>query len=116
MVPVLKNNIDDILQEIKQNYDFLMRRNKNLKAENELLKSAQYKDKELQRLKSELDYERSKLSFYISEKGKRKRDEFIDNHKCTRGISFHYEFYPTGLGNVAYYVCGCGEKVMLEDI
>ena len=65
MVPVLKNNIDDILQEIKFNYDFLMQRNKNLKEENELLKSEQYKDKELQRLKSELDYERSKLSLYI---------------------------------------------------
>ena len=37
MAPVLKNNIDDILQEIKFNYDFLMQRNKNLKEENELL-------------------------------------------------------------------------------
>lgn len=116
MVPALKNNIDDILQEIKQNYDYVSRSNRFLKAENELLKSEQYKDKELQRLKSELDYERSKLSFYISEKGKRKRDEFIDNHKCARGISCHYEFYPTGLGDVAYYVCGCGKKIMLEDI
>ena len=70
-MPVLKNNIDDILQEIKLNYDCLMQRNKNLKEENELLKSEQYKDKELQKLKSELDYERSKISFYISEKGKK---------------------------------------------
>ena len=68
MVPVLKNNIDDILQEIKLNYDCLMQRNKNLKEENELLKSEQYKDKELQKLKSELDYERSKISFYIRKK------------------------------------------------
>ena len=49
-MPVLKNNIDDTLQEIKFNYDFLMQRNKNLKEENELLKSEHYKDKEIQRL------------------------------------------------------------------
>ena len=49
MALVLKNNIDDILQEIKLNYDFLMQRNKNLKEENELLKSEHYKDKEIQR-------------------------------------------------------------------
>ena len=113
---VLKNNIDDILQEIKLNYDFLMQRNKNLKEENELLKSEQYKDKELQKLKSELDYERSKISFYISEKGKKKRDEFIESHKCTRGICCHYEFHPTGIGDVAYYVCGCGKKVVIEEL
>ena len=111
-----KNNIDDILQEVKLNYDFLMQRNKNLKEENELLKSEQYKDKELQRLKSELDHERSKLSFYISDKGKKKRDEFIKSHKCARGISCHYEFYPTGIGDVAYYVCGCGKKVIIEEL
>ena len=116
MMPVLKNNIDDILQEIKLNYDFLMQRNKNLKEENELLKSEQYKDKELQRLKSELDHEGSKLSFYISDKGKKKRDEFIESHKCARGISCHYEFYPTGIGDVVYYVCGCGKKVIIEEL
>ena len=115
-MPVLKNNIDDILQEIKLNYDCLMQHNKNLKEENELLKSEQYKDKELQKLKSELDYERSKISFYISEKGKKKRDEFIQSHKCTRGISCHYEFHPTGIGDVAYYVCGCGKKVVIEEL
>ena len=116
MVPVLKNNIDDILKEIKLNYDCLMQRNKNLKDENELLKSEQYKDKERQRLKSELDHERSKLSFYISDKGKKKRDEFIESHKCARGICCHYEFYPTGIGDVVYYVCGCGKKVVIEEL
>lgn len=116
MVPVLKNNIDDILQEIKRNYDYVSRLNKNLKAENKLLKTEQYKDKELQRLKAELERQRSLITFYISEKGKKKRNEFIDKHKCSGAINCHYEIYPTGIGEVIYYVCGCGERVMLEDI
>lgn len=116
MRTILSRNIVDILDEIKERYEDIEQRNKKLVEENKLLKSEHYKDEEIQRLKAELDKEREMIAFRISEEGKKKRNDFFVSHKCDKMVNCHYEIYPTGIGEVIYYVCGCGEKVMLEDI
>ena len=58
----------------------------------------------------------ARFHFTYLKKEKKKRDEFVRSHKCTRGISCHYEFYPTGIADVVFYVCGCGEKIVIEEL
>lgn len=109
------SDIDNALKTIKIMYERLNTRFERLNEENEKLKSGVYKDEELQRLKKELDDVYSCMLFKLTEEGVRCRDEFISKHKCGKSANAHYTIYPTGLGDVIYYECGCGEKVIIDD-
>lgn len=55
------------------------------------------------------------MYFYVSEKGVKLRNEFIATHKCSGLRNCSYKFVPTGIGEVVYFSCGCGDSVMIED-
>lgn len=94
------NNIEDTLQQIYDHFNDILSRNEFLEKENKRLKSENYKDEELIRMKEQ--YDKMKEDYYrgfpitIEQKNK------INEWKLSKGFksnnTYHYEFYPTAIG------------------
>lgn len=105
----IHESIKEDLQRIYDHYRAVTSRNEYLEKENERLKSEAYKDEELAKMKKE--YEKMKADylrgFSISEKEDKEIKEWEKKmiEKCpgnggTIGGRFHYEFIPTGIGDI----------------
>lgn len=64
---------------------------------------------------AETKNDEKRLFFYVTDKGVKVRDEILKAHQCDGLRNCSYKFVPTGIGDVSYFVCGCGLQVMLED-
>ena len=118
--------------------DFIERQRgaiENLKRENAELRDNFYKDKELSRMKTELEGLRVEMSkgFPISKTEHEAINNWIKEHEATAhnaktleerlarhgaaGRGYRYIFYPTGLGTFGEVVCtDCGEKFLFQNI
>lgn len=106
-IPMILKDIKYSLQEVYDNFRTVGDTNEYLRKENERLKSEQYKDEELARLKEE--NEKLKADYYrgfpISEEEKKKIDEWknsLPEVPITKlgaiGGRYIYEFTPTSIG------------------
>ena len=101
----------------------LLKENNELTAENKSLKSKQYKDAELAKLKSEIDRLRRILnqSFTVNEREKESIKEWYKEHsdKMHNGRDFNYvyEFTPTAIATFGDCICTtCREKARQKAI
>lgn len=128
-------NIDELLQKIKNAFDEKNKKIKVLKNENYELKDSHYRDKELSRLKAELDNAKQDLyrGFPITEdelnkinEWKRKHEEEVHGLKtmedrleaqgCISGV-YEFRFIPTSIGVVGEVICSrCGEKFTFQEL
>lgn len=115
---IMKNGVDKLLWEINEKFNLILSENKRLANENIAIKSEIYKDEEIKRLKSKIDELNKRKIGLMSPQGEERFKSFTEQHllKCPSGQEYHFEIYPTSLGNVIYCVCGCGDKKNIEDI
>ena len=103
---IFLHSIKEDLQNVYDHFRSLEYRNEYLKEEIERLKSEQYKDEELSKMKE--NYDRMKNDYYrgfpISEEEDKKINEWIDGQMKKNpssagaiGGRFRYEFVPTSL-------------------
>lgn len=64
---------------------------------------------------AETKSDEKRLFFYVTDKGVKVRDEILKTHQCDGLRNCSYKFVPTGIGDVSYFVCGCGLQIMLDD-
>lgn len=128
-------NIDELLQKIKNAFDEKNKKIKVLKNEIYELKDSNYRDKELSKLKAELDNAREDLyrGFSITEddinrinEWKRKHEEEAHGLKtmedrqmaqgCMGGV-YEFRFIPTSIGIIGEVICSrCGEKFTFQEL
>lgn len=112
---IILNDVKEDFQRLYDQFRNLEGQIKYLQQENKRLKSKQYKDEELARMKK--DYEEMKSDYYrgfpISEKEHNKIQEWIDKQmKKHPGVGgaiggrFRYEFIPTGIGTSGTIIDG----------
>ena len=100
---ILKD-IENVFQELYDQYRCVVQENESLRKENERLKSETYKDEELARMKKE--YERMKADYFrgfsISESEEARINRWIKQRPdvVSPGIGerFLYDFIPTSIG------------------
>ena len=106
---IFLHSIKEDLQNVYDHFRSLEYRNEYLKEEIERLKSEQYKDEELSKMKE--NYDRMKNDYYrgfpISEEEDKKINEWIDGQMKKNpssagaiGGRFRYEFVPTSIGTI----------------
>lgn len=128
------NNIERILEDIKNEIFWRDSRIKFLKEENKRLKDEHYKDSEMQSMESELKEAKDNLcrGFPISKEEKEKIREWQLKHDAEKhglktleqrleaggciGGRLTYHFIPTSIGVVGEVECSCGEKFTFQDL
>lgn len=128
-------NIDELLQKIKNAFDKKDKEIKVLRKEISELKDLHYKDKELSRLKTELDNAKQHLytGFPITEyelnkinEWKRKHEKEVHGLKtieerlksqgCCGGV-YEYRFIPTSIGVIGLIICSrCGDSFEFREL
>lgn len=128
-------NIDELLQKIKNAFDKKDKEIKVLRKEISELKDSHYRDRELSRLKTELDNTKQDLrrGFPITEyelnkinEWKRKHEEEVHGLKtiegrlevqgCCGGV-YEYRFTPTSIGIVGEVICSrCGDSFEFREL
>jgi chromosome segregation ATPase len=127
-------NIDELLQKIKNTFDEKNKKIKILKNEISELKDSHYRDKELSRLKTELDNTKQDLrrGFPITEyelnkinEWKRKHEEVhglktieerLKSQGCCGGV-YEYRFIPTSIGVIGSIICSrCGDSFKFREL
>ena len=114
------------LNEIKEYCETLNRQNDNLREVNKELKEEQYKDKELAKMKHELEIARKDNSrgFPISEEEEKAIDTWMNTHPCCYrnyscgaiGGRYVYEFWPTSIGVLGIIRCSCGNEFTFQNM
>lgn len=128
------HKLEDCLNSIKYRIEDNENQIKRLEEENKQLKSENYKDEELTKMKSEL--EEMRASFYrgfpISEKEQKAIEEWQRRHDkevhslktlderlkaggCTGG-RYKYIFTHTSIGVSGAVVCSCGARFEFQEI
>ena len=128
-------SIEDVLNEIKREFDRKETRIKHLEDENKKLKDEAYKDNELQEMKERLDKMQNDMwrGFPITEEEMTEIRAWMKKHEeeahgliteeqkmkyqgvC--GGKYTYHFIPTSIGTIGYIECGvCGEKYTFQEI
>ena len=106
-----EKEVDESLFQLEWNMKRLLKENNELIAENESLKSEQYKDVELAKLKSEIDRLRKVLhkSFTVNEREKESIEKWYNEHKDKmhngRNFGYVYEFTPTEIATFGDCIC-----------
>ena len=128
-------NIDELLQKIKNAFDKKDKEIKVLRKEISELKDLHYKDKELSRLKTELDNTKQDLyrGFPITEYELNKINEWKIKHEeevhglktieerlksqgCCGGV-YEYRFIPTSIGVIGLIICSrCGDSFEFREL
>jgi len=120
----LKDKFDTILDNIKMRED----ENARLSKENSYLRSENYKDNELSKMKEELESitKRFRRSFEVTSEDWEKirawqKKHDTEEHKNpgqyhgTCGGGYSFEFYPTGIGTFGSCVCGICKSRALKS-
>lgn len=106
-----EKEVDESLFQLEWNMKRLLKENDELLAENKSLKSEQYKDAELAKLKSEIDRLREILnqSYTVNEKEKESIEEWYKEHRNKmhngRDFNYVYEFTPTAIAVFGDCIC-----------
>lgn len=106
-----EKEVDESLFQLEWNMKRLLKENNKLTAENKSLKSEQYKDAELAKLKSEIDRLRKILnqSFSVNERERESIEKWYKEHsnKMHNGRDFNYvyEFTPTEIATFGDCIC-----------
>lgn len=97
-----------------------------LRVENQALKSENYKDEELARLKESLNSKDELIrklygrTFVIDDDEQEKIDEFKAKHNHGSagaiGGQYSYTFTPTSIGTVGTITCSCGESFDFSNL
>ena len=101
-----EKEVDESLFQLEWNMKRLLKENNELTAENKSLKSEQYKDAELAKLKSEIDRLRRILnqSFTVYEREKESIEKWYNEHRNKmhngRNFEYVYEFTPTAIATL----------------
>ena len=118
-----EKEVDESLFQLEWNMKRIIKENNKLTAENKSLKSEQYKDAELAKLKSEIDRLRKVLnqSFTVNEREKESIKEWYKEHsnKMHNGRDFNYvyEFTPTEIATFGDCICtACRAKARQKAI
>ena len=106
-----EKEVDESLFQLAWNMKRLLKENDELIAENKSLKSEQYKDAELTKLKSEIDRLRKILnqSFTVNEREKESIEKWYNEHKNKmhngRDFNYVFEFAPTAIATFGDCIC-----------
>lgn len=121
---IREKDINNAIKIIKDEFD----RNKSvisdLREENARLKSASYKDEELQKMKTELEEMRNNYNrgFPISEEEHDQIKSWMTEHnKCHSnsgaiGGGYTYCFTPTSIGIIGTVKCTCGSEFTFREL
>lgn len=117
--------IDKLCLALKEKFMRQEERIEYLEKENKELKDSAYAEKEMAKMKDQLntllaDYHRG---FSISKEEQAKIHSWMEQHEKEHpgghGVSggkYTYEFCPTGLGTIGYVKCSCGKKFCFQDL
>lgn len=108
-------NIKETLQELEDLIDILQEDKEDYRQAYLEVKDEKFKDEELTRLREELDFYKRNSLVTLSDKQKKRADEFIHEHykKCDTGYkSFVYTVTPTNVITIVELRCPvCGEII-----
>ena len=112
-------DVKEMLQELSDKIELMQEDHNDLVESYRKLKDEKFKDKEIKRLKEELDFYQRNTLVTLSDKQRENARRFQKEHyeNCETGmISFKYTIIPTGIGNVVEIRCPkCGEILDLTD-
>lgn len=112
-------NIKDSLKELQALIELLEEDKEDYRKAYLEVKDEKFKDEELKRLKEELDFYKRNNLVTLSDKQKKRADEFIHEHykKCDTGYkNFVYTVTPTNVITVVELRCPvCGEIIDVSD-
>lgn len=108
-------DIKETLQELEALIDILQEDKEDYRQAYLEVKDEKFKDEELTRLREELDFYKRNSLVTLSDKQKKRADEFIHEHykKCDTGHrSFVYTVTPTNVITIVELRCPvCGEII-----
>lgn len=122
--------IDELCTALKEKFLHQEETIEHLKEEIENLKNENWKDEELQKIKTKYEGMRKDYwrGFPISEKDYEKAQNWIDDHEATKhprkssylrggaiGGSYQWIFTPTSIGTFGEVKCSCGESFTFAD-
>ena len=127
------DTVDNCMKMLRYRFDDQKKTIERLKNQNKELTDSQYKDKELQKMKSELDKMQREYNsgFPITDKeweaieawkGKHDREvhgltEYNERIGGAIGGRYTFEFIPCTIGTVGTIKCGdCGEKFTFREL
>lgn len=112
-------DIKDTLKELEALIDLLQEDKDDYRQAYLEVKDEKFKDEELTRLREELDFYKRNSLVTLSDKQKKRADEFIHEHykKCETGYrSFTYTVTPTNVITVVELRCPkCGEIIDVSN-
>lgn len=112
-------DIKETLQELEDLIDILQEDKEDYRQAYLEVKDEKFKDEELTRLREELDFYKRNSLVTLSDKQKKRADEFIHEHykKCDTGYkNFVYTVTPTNVITVVELRCPvCGEIIDVSD-
>ena len=112
-------DVKKMLQELSDKIELMQEDHNDLVESYRKLKDEKFKDKEIKRLKEELDFYQRNTLVTLSDKQRENARRFQKEHyeNCDTGMmSFKYTIIPTGIGNVVEIRCPkCGEILDLTD-
>lgn len=112
-------DIKDSLKELESQIDMLQDDKEYYRRLYVEARDEKFKDEEMKRLKEELDFYKRNNLVTLSDKQKKRADEFIHEHykKCDTGYkNFVYTVTPTNVITVVELRCPvCGEIIDVSD-
>ena len=117
-------DVDKAIKTIEDELDRNKRMISDLREENTRLKSASYKNEELQKMKTELEEMRKdyNLGFPISEEEHKQIKSWMTEHKKCQsnsgaiGGGYEYCFIPTSIGIIGTVKCTCGAEFTFREL
>lgn len=127
------NDVEKSLKTIKEALESKDKTIETLRKENNYLKNEYDKDKEIAKLKQQLEEARkdNRRGFPISEAEDKaitewqeahiKKKHWDKHHNCPKsfgaiGGNFTYEFTPTSIGIIGTVKCSCGESFDFQEL
>lgn len=122
--------IDDICKIIKIKFDKYQETEKQLREELNKIKNEKWKDKELLKMKEEIETMKKEYynGFPLSDEQLKKINEWKDKHEEEKhssklpyprggaiGGSYQYIFTPTSIGTFGTIKCSCGDTFDFQD-
>lgn len=123
----MNKKTDEMFSNLKKQFEYNEALIQKLRAENTKLKDEAYKDKELTRLKEQLDdvIQDSLRGFPVTKeeseaiaKWTNSHDEQVHNNKLSGAIGgrYKYTFIPTSIGTYASVFCTCGAEFCFRNL
>lgn len=112
-------DIKETLKELEAQIEILQEDKEDCKKAYLKIKDEKFKDEELKRLKEELDFYKRNSLVTLSDKQKKRAEEFIHEHykKCDTGYrSFVYTVTPSNVITIVELRCPiCGEIIDVSN-